>query len=29
MIPISEEKGTFVVECEFLEPASGFTRQGK
>jgi hypothetical protein len=29
MIPILEEKGTFVVECEFLEPASGFTRQGK
>ena len=27
-IPIVEEKGTFVVDVEFMEPASGFTRQG-
>ncbi len=29
-IPIQEEKGTFVMEVEFLEPASQvFTRQGQ
>ena len=28
-IPIVEEKGTFVVDVEFMEPASGFTRQGQ
>jgi hypothetical protein len=29
-IPIQEEKGTFVMDVEFLEPAvKGFTGQGK
>lgn len=28
-IQIIEEKGTFVVDVEFMEPASGFTRQGQ
>ncbi len=28
-IPILEEKGTFVLDVEFMEPAVGFTRQGR
>ena len=31
-IPLTEEKGTFVMDVEYLEPdesAEGFTRQGK
>ena len=28
-IPIKEEKGTFVMDVEFLEPAPGFAGQGR